>query len=353
MDRIELLAVLIFLDLTKHHVGDLITGVRPDIDDFVVPFSVRDDAAAILLVHLFDLLVRILHFGFFPFGNDHVLDANRDASTSGFLKPELFQFIESLNRNCRAGDLIAAPNDVAELFLARCLIEEPKFFRPNLIKNDATGCCLNYRGVGNAKASLPPTIGVFKQNPIVRLNRALNHREFDFGCVGKQRQMTTILLRRPGILSDVIATQGYVLTWRCNRLTARRRENIVRREHQHARFQLGFDRQGHVHCHLVTIKIGVVSRANERMNPNGFTLDQLWFKRLNRKTVQSRSTIQEHRMTSGYFIKNVPDLGSLAFDHLFRTAYRMHVAEIFEPTNNEWLEKNQRHLLWQTALIQL
>src|SRR5215510_3361184 len=123
--------------------------------------------------------------------------------------------------------------------------------------------------------------------------------------------MTTILLRRPGILSDVIATQGYVLTWRGDRPTARRRENIVRREHQHPRFQLRFDRQRHVHCHLVTVKVGVVSGANERVNPNGFTLDQLRFKRLNRKTVQSRSAIQEHRMPPGYFVKNVPYLRRL------------------------------------------
>src|SRR5215471_19333409 len=162
MDGIEFLAILILLDLTEHHIGDLITRVSPDIDDFVVPFSVSDNAAAILLVDLFDLLVRILHFGFFPFGNDHVLNANRDASPSGFLKPELFEFIESLNRNCRTSDLIAAPNDVAELFLARCLIEETKFLWPNLIKNDATGCGLDYCGVGISKISLPPTIGVLK-----------------------------------------------------------------------------------------------------------------------------------------------------------------------------------------------
>ena len=69
-------------------------------------------------------------------------------------KPELFQLIQRGNRNCGAGDLIAAPNDVAELFLARCFVEETKFFRPNLIKNDATGCCLDYVAVGISKDSL-------------------------------------------------------------------------------------------------------------------------------------------------------------------------------------------------------
>src|SRR5262249_26126770 len=162
MDRIELLAILVFLDLTEHHVGDLIPRVRPDIDYFVVPFSVGDNSAAILLVDLFDLLICILQLGFFPLGNDHVLDANRDTSPSGFLEAELFQFIERSNRNCGAGDLIAAPNNVAELFLACCFIEETKFFRPNLIKNDATSSCLDYGGIGVAKVCLSSAIGILK-----------------------------------------------------------------------------------------------------------------------------------------------------------------------------------------------
>src|SRR6266576_4334082 len=159
MDRIELLAILIFLDLAEHHVGDLISGARPDIDDFVVPFPVGDDAAAILLVHLFDLLVRVLQLRFFPFWNDHVLDANRDTSPSRFPKPELFQLIERGNRNCGAGDLIATPNDVAELFLARWFVEETKFLRPNLIKDDAPGSCLDNVDIRIAKNSLLPAIG--------------------------------------------------------------------------------------------------------------------------------------------------------------------------------------------------
>src|SRR6478672_8214225 len=126
--------------------------------------------------------------------------------------------------------------------------------------------------------------------------------------------MTPILLRQARILSYVIATQGDVLTRRGDRFTTRWRENIVRREHQHARFKLRLDRQRHVHCHLVAVEVGVVRGANERMNANGFTLDQLRFKRLDRETVQGRSTIQKHRMTPGYFVENVPDLGSLTLN---------------------------------------
>src|SRR5215475_7753891 len=165
--------------------------------------------------------------------------------------------------------------------------------------------------------------------------------------------MMSILLRSPRILSYVIATQGNVLTWRGDRFTARRRENIVRRQHQHARFQLRLDRQRHVHRHLVAVEVGVVSSANERVNSNGFTLDQLRFKRLNRETVQSRSTIQEHWMTPGYFIENVPYFRRLALNHLFRAAHCVDASEILQSANDERFEENQRHLLGQPALIQL
>src|SRR5439155_10169965 len=116
--------------------------------------------------------------GFFPFGDDHVLDANRDTSASRFGKPELFQFVQRGNRNCGAGDLIAAPNDVAELLLARWFVEETKFFRLNLIKDDAPVSFLDHRGVWISKVSLSPAIGVLEQNPIMRFNRAFDHREF-------------------------------------------------------------------------------------------------------------------------------------------------------------------------------
>ena len=40
-----------------------------------------------------------------------------------------------------------------------------------------------------------------------------------------------------------------------------------------------------MHRHLVAVKVGIVSSANQRVNANGFTLDQLGFKRLNRQTM--------------------------------------------------------------------
>src|SRR6266704_933473 len=67
--------------------------------------------------------------------------------------------------------------------------------------------------------------------------------------------------------------------------------------------------------------------------------------------MQGRRAIEQHRMPLGHLIENIPDLGGLALDHLFRAAHRVHIAKVFKPANNERLEKNQRHLLWQTALM--
>src|SRR5438093_5373077 len=89
------------------------------------------------------------------------------------------------------------------------------------------------------------------------------------------------------------------------------------------------------------------------MNENGFALDYLRFESLNRQAMQSGRAVQQHRMPLGHFFKNVPDLRRLALNHLFRAAHCVHVTEVFQPADNEWLEKHERHLLWQTALVQL
>ena len=91
-----------------------------------------------------------------------------------------------------------------------------------------------------------------------------------------------ILFRRARILRHVVATERDVLRWRRDWFTARWRENVVRRQHQHARFQLRLDRERHVHCHLVAVEIRVVSRADERMNADRFAFNQLRLESLDR-----------------------------------------------------------------------
>ena len=65
--------------------GDLVGAMRPDVDDLVVAFAGGDDALAILLLDFVDLLLRVVDFLVFSFGNDHVVNADGDAG-AGWLR---------------------------------------------------------------------------------------------------------------------------------------------------------------------------------------------------------------------------------------------------------------------------
>ena len=77
----------------EHYIGNLVSGVRPDVDDLVVALAIRDDAFAILLFNLADLLVRVFQLRLFLFRNDHIRNSNRDAGLGCFGKTELLQFV--------------------------------------------------------------------------------------------------------------------------------------------------------------------------------------------------------------------------------------------------------------------
>ena len=72
---------------------------------------------------------------------------------------------------------------------------------------------------------------------------------------------------------------------RGDRSAVRRREEIVRRQHQYLRLDLRFRRQRNMHRHLVAVKVGVESRANQRMNLDRLAFDQNRLKGLNPQPV--------------------------------------------------------------------
>ena len=74
----------------EHGTGNFVTSVRPDIDNLIVALAIGDDAFAILLINLSNLLICVFQLGLFFLRNDHVRNPNRDASFSGLGKAELF-----------------------------------------------------------------------------------------------------------------------------------------------------------------------------------------------------------------------------------------------------------------------
>ena len=149
-----------------------------------------------------------------------------------------------------------------------------------------------------------------------------------------------MLLGRPftRLNRQVVGTQHNVLRRREDRLTGGWRKDIGGRHHEELTLHDRFQGQWHVDGHLITIEVGVISRADERVNPNSFTFDQYRLESLNGKAMQGRRTIQENRMTFSHLFEDVPDFRGLLLDHLAGTTNGVHEAEFLEAANDEWLE---------------
>ena len=173
------------LEGAEHDIRNFVTGMRPDVDNFVVTLAIRDDALAILLLDGPDLFVGILELDLFFFRNDHVRNSNRNTGLGRFAEPEFLEFIKRLNRSLLAGHVVTTPDDIAQLFLARGPIEKADVLRPNLIEDDAAGSGLNHARGLVAINGIPAEIGILESNPVVRFDRAFRHREFDFDRIGK------------------------------------------------------------------------------------------------------------------------------------------------------------------------
>ncbi len=130
------------------------------------------------------------------------------------------------------------------------------------------------------------------------------------------------------------------------------REDVVRRHHQSARFDLRLDRQRHVNGHLVAVEVGVVRGADQRMQLDRLPFDQQRLEGLDAESVQRRGAVEQHRMLANHFVEDVPDLGALLLDHLLRALDGRDVPALLELVVDEGLEQLERHLLRQAALMQ-
>ena len=194
-------------------------------------------------------------------------------------------------------------------FLPQALLKKPsssgqislKMTRPTVVS-------MTLRSRHRRRRSSRPKSGFLKRIRSCVLTAPSAMRELDFGLRRRRAAARSPSpLRRARFCGEVVAAEHDVLRRRHDRLAARGREDVVRRQHEHARFHLRLDRERHVHGHLVTVEVRVVSGANERVNADRFAFDQLRLERLDRQTVQRRRAVQQHRMALGHFLEDVPD----------------------------------------------
>ena len=151
----------------------------------------------------------------------------------------------------------------------------------------------------------------------------------------------------------VVETQDHILRWHDDRGAVCRRQNVVRGHHQNTRFQLGFQRERHVNGHLVTVKVSVKGRADQRVKLDRFTFDQHGLERLNAKTVKRRRAVEHDGVFTDHLIKDVPNFGTLFFDQFLRLFHGGGQTFGLQTRVDERLKQLQGHLLGQTTLVQL
>ena len=108
-----------------------------------------------------------------------------------------------------------------------------------------------------------------------------------------------------------------------------------------------------MHGHLVAVEVGVVRRADERMQVNGLALDEHRLERLNAETMQRRRAVEQHRVLLDHLFEHVPHLGTHAFHHALRALDVVRELTVHQLLHHERLEELERHLFRQAALMQL
>ena len=274
---------------------------------------------------------------------------------------QILQVIQHLHRLRMTRNLIALLNQRSHNLLRRGLIHKAHILRPDLIEENTAHGRIDHRPLHITITRLTLVIRIPIPNPVMQLHDAFIIRRLHLLQIVHQPQMLLALL--PNALSfhlellrlrrHKITTQCNILRRGCDRLTTRRRENIIGSQHQRLRLHLRLYRKRHVYRHLVAIKVRVIRRTHQRMQLNRLSLNQDRLKRLNRQPVQRRRPVQHHRMPTRHLIQNIPNFIHLTLNHLLRAPHGMHHTPLLQTTNNERLKQHQGHLLRQTALVQL
>ena len=152
-------------------------------------------------------------------------------------------------------------------------------------------------------------------------------------------------------LGQVVAAEHHVLRRDRDRAAVRRRQNVVRREHQRRCFDLRFGRQRNVDGHLVAVEIRVERGADQRVNLDRLAFDQHRLERLNAEAVQRGSAVEQDRMVLDDLFQNVPNHRILLLDQFLGLLDGGAMAALFQAVIDERLEELERHLLRQTALV--
>ena len=297
----------------------------PDVDDLVVALALGDDAGRALLLDLENLAPRLVEHLALGRRDHHVLDADRDAGLRRVQEGDLLEVVQHLDRQIVAVLDEAVADQVLQAALLEQAVDERDLLGQVHVEDDPADGGLDQRLVHRLDLGVNDVLvvelrlevgvepGVAHADDGVRLDDALVQREQDRVEVDERLALALGALLRH---RQVVAAEHEVLRRHRQRPAVRRRQDVVRRQHQDVALDLRLRRQRHVHRHLVAVEVGVERRADERMDLDRLALDQLRLERLDAEPMQRGRAVEQHRVVTDDLLESVPDLVLLALDHL-------------------------------------
>ena len=356
VDRVDrhVAAVLVLLhrrDADHHLLGELVRALHPGVDDLVVFLALGDEAVVVLLLIFLgggarlrdDTLLRLRH--------DHVVLAEGDAGLEGLAEAQRHDAVAENDRLLLTAVAVDGVDHVRDFLLGHQLVDDVEgnlhMLRHELAEDQTAG--RRVEDLRHALALLVIGPGAALDLRVQR-DRLRRDRVLDLALIGEAHALARLAV---ALQRQIIEAENDILRRHDDRLTIGRMQDVVRRHHQHARFELRFERQRHVHGHLVAVEVGVEGRADERMQLDRLALDQHRLEGLNAETMQRRRAVQQNRMLANDLVEDIPNLGLLLLDELLRLLDGRGIALRVEARIDEGLEQLQRHLLRQAALMQL
>ena len=302
VNRVENAAgAVVLFQVLEELVGDRFGDLRPDFDDLVVALGLRDRAFLILLLNFDHLLFSFVNQAGLLFRHNHVVDTDGDTGARCIEEAELLDFVEHLHRDLQAELQIAVLHQLAHALLLQKAVDERHLLRKNVVEDDAAD-----RRVHVLLGELD-RLGVHDVLVIERLGQVDNFagvaqldggERFHFAHFernqnifnGGERTAGTLGVRAH--LGQVVETEHHVLRRNRDRRAVRRRQDVVRSQHQRGSFDLRFGRQRNVDGHLVAVEVGVEGGTGQRVQLDGFTFDQHRLERLDAEAVKRGSAVQ-------------------------------------------------------------
>ena len=249
VNRVDHALLVLFFEGLEHFVRNLLGDVAPDGDDFVVAFAVGDRAIEILLLHLHDFVFGRIYQLEFHAGNEHVVDADRNAGLGGIEEAEFLQPVEHHDRLFKPEAQVRVLHQRLHALLLEQAIDKRHIRREMIIENHAPD--------GRVQKLLRKIDGLGVRHVLIVIRvREVNHlagvaqadRSEQLHLSGIERH-DDFFARAEGApfalglrlgLGHVVDAQNHVLRGHCQRVAVGRRKDVVRAEHQYRRFYLRF-----------------------------------------------------------------------------------------------------------------